>query len=109
MTDTTASNHPFASQQLASFAAALNFDAIPEPVIRKTEDLLVDWFGSCVAGKGARAVETIAAFAASAGPASGSAEVLINRSRTSAYFAAMVNAGVSLSRGLAAASCALNP
>ena len=72
---------------------------IPEPVIRKTEDLLVDWFGSCVAGKGARAVETIAAFAASAGPAVGStvgrAEVVINRSRTSAYFAAMVNAAAS--------------
>ncbi len=85
--------HP--SSKLAHFAANLAFDAIPPPVIRKTEDLLVDWFGSCVAGKGARAVETIAAFAASAGPASGSAEVLINRSRTSAYFAAMVNAAAS--------------
>jgi 2-methylcitrate dehydratase PrpD len=93
MTNTTDTNSP--SQQLASFAAALSFDAIPQPVIRKTEDLLVDWFGSCVAGKGARAVQTIAAFAASAGPASGSAEVLISRSRTSAYFAAMVNAAAS--------------
>ena len=95
MTDTTSPNPLSASQQLANFAAALNFDAIPEPVIRKTEDLLVDWFGSCVAGKGARAVETIAAFATSAGPANGSAEVLINRRRTSAYFAAMVNAAAS--------------
>ena len=83
------------SHQLAAFAAALTFEAIPEPVVRKTEDLLVDWFGSCVAGKGARAVETIAAFAANAGPAIGRAEVLVNRSRTSAYFAAMVNAAAS--------------
>ena len=90
MTDTASP-----SQQLASFAAALTFEVIPEPVIRKTEDLLVDWFGSCVAGKGARAVETIAAFAASAGPSTGRAEVLINRSRSSAYFAAMVNAAAS--------------
>lgn len=94
MTDPTTPSH-----QVASFAAGLRFEMIPEPVIRKTEDLLVDWFGSCVAGKGARAVETIAAFAASAGPAIGStvgrAEVVINRSRTSAYFAAMINAAAS--------------
>ena len=83
------------SQQLATFAAELSFDAIPPSVIRKTEDLLVDWFGSCVAGKGARAVETIASFAQQMGPSSGSAEVLINRSRTSAYFAAQVNAAAS--------------
>jgi 2-methylcitrate dehydratase PrpD len=41
---------------LAAFAADLQFDDIPEPVIRKTEDLLVDWFGSVVAGHGARPV-----------------------------------------------------
>ncbi|MEP6825917.1 MAG: MmgE/PrpD family protein [Ramlibacter sp.] len=81
--------------QLAVFAAELRFDAIPAPVVRKAEDLLVDWFGSAVAGKGARPVETIAAFAASMGPASGAAEVLINRSTTSAYFAAMANAAAS--------------
>ena len=40
--------------QLAAFAAQLRFDAIPEPVVRKTEDLLVDWFGSAVAGHGSR-------------------------------------------------------
>ena len=28
--------------QLAAFAAALRFDAIPTPVIRRTEDLLVE-------------------------------------------------------------------
>ena len=83
------------SQQLATFAAQLSFDAIPTVVIQKTEDLLVDWFGSCVAGKGARAVEAIAAFAKQMGPQTGAAEVLINRTRTSAYFAAMVNAAAS--------------
>ncbi len=81
--------------QLAAFAAGLRFDAIPEPVVRKTEDLLVDWFGSAIAGKGSRPVETITAFAASMGPSDGAAEVLINRSRSSAYFAAMANAAAS--------------
>ncbi len=81
--------------QLAAFAAGLRFDAIPAPVVRKTEDLLVDWFGSAIAGKGARPVETIAGFAARMGPTTGAAEVLINRSQSSAYFAAMVNAAAS--------------
>lgn len=81
--------------QLAAFAAGLRFEAIPSPVIRKTEDLLVDWFGSALAGKGSRPVETIARFAGSMGPLDGPSEVLIHRSRTSPYFAAMVNAAAS--------------
>jgi 2-methylcitrate dehydratase PrpD len=85
----------FPSAQLATFAANLRFESIPAPVVRKIEDLLVDWFGSAIAGKGARPVETITRFAASMGPTSGSAEVLVNRSRTSAYFAAMANAAAS--------------
>jgi 2-methylcitrate dehydratase PrpD len=81
--------------QLAAFAAQLRFDNIPAPVVRKAEDLLVDWFGSAVAGKGARAVETITRFATQMGPGTGAAEVLVNRSRTSPYFAAMANAAAS--------------
>jgi 2-methylcitrate dehydratase PrpD len=81
--------------QLATFAAQLRFDNIPAPVVRKAEDLLVDWFGSAVAGKGARPVETITRFAASMGPGAGAAEVLVNRSHSSAYFAAMANAAAS--------------
>ncbi len=81
--------------QLAAFAAGLRFEAIPATVVRKTEDLLVDWFGSAIAGKGARPVETIAGFAARMGPTTGAAEVLINRGQSSAYFAAMANAAAS--------------
>ena len=67
----------------------------PNRVVRRTEDLLVDWFGSCIAGKGARAVETIARFAASQGQRNAPCEVLIARSRNSPYFAAMTNAAAS--------------
>ncbi|WP_372825546.1 MmgE/PrpD family protein [Polaromonas sp.] len=84
-----------ATAELAAFAANLRFEDIPEPVVRKAEDLLVDWFGSAIAGKGARAVETLTRFTASMGPASGAAEVLIDRSTSSAYFAAMSNAAAS--------------
>ena len=88
--------------QLATFAAGLAFDDIPAPVVRKTEDLLVDWFGSALAGKGARPVESIARFVAAMGPqisgatlARATSEILINRTASSPYLAAMVNAAAS--------------
>ena len=85
--------------QLAVFAAALRFDDIPAPVVRKIEDLLVDWFGSAVAGHGTRPVETITRFAQAMDPSSGAnsgpSELIINRARTSPYWAAMANAAAS--------------
>jgi 2-methylcitrate dehydratase PrpD len=83
-------------RELATFAAQLRFEAIPEAVIERTVNLYVDWLGSALAGKGARPVETIAAFARRAGcgglhPEAASAEILIDRTRATPYFAAMVN------------------
>ena len=57
--------------------------------------MLVDWFGSAVAGKNAKAVEIIAQFAQIMGPSSGQSEILLNRKLTSPYFAAMCNAAAS--------------
>ena len=85
----------FASQELASFAALLQAQMIPQEVFRKAEDLFVDWVGSTLAGKGARAVEIVNRYTKHMGPVSGSAEVLIDRTGTSPYFAAMVNAAAS--------------
>jgi 2-methylcitrate dehydratase PrpD len=87
------SDHP--SQTLATFAANLRFEDIPEPVIRRTEDLFLDWFGSALAGKGGRPVETIEWFAQQMGASSGPSEVLISRRKTTPLFAAMVNAASS--------------
>ena len=86
---------PHPSATLARFASALSFDDIPAPVIRRAEDLLLDWVASALAGNGARAVETIERFARQMGPADGPSEVLISRRRTSPLFAAMVNAAAS--------------
>lgn len=87
------SDHP--SQTLATFAANLQFNDIPEPVVRRAEDLFLDWMGSALAGKGARPVETINWFARQMGPATGSSEILISRRQTTPLFAAMVNAASS--------------
>lgn len=83
------------SQVLATFAATLRFDDIPAPVVLRAEELFLDWVGSCLAGKGARPVETLERFARAMGPDSGSAEVLISRRSTSPLFAALVNAAAS--------------
>jgi 2-methylcitrate dehydratase PrpD len=86
------------SATLARFAAELKFEDIPAPVLRRAEDLFLDWLASALAGKGARPVEAIERFALAMGPAmphDSGAEVLISRRATSAYFAAMVNAAAS--------------
>lgn len=84
-----------ATAELAAFAAQLRFEAIPEPVVRKTEDLLVDWFGSAVAGHGAPAVEAITRFTQTMGPHGGPSEVIIRGTQTSPYLAAQANAAAS--------------
>ena len=93
MEGTTMDNHP--SKTLATFAATLQFDSIPEPVVRRAEDLLLDWFGSALAGKIGRPVQTIASFARQMGPAGGPSEILISRESSTPLFAAMVNAASS--------------
>lgn len=77
--------------QLAAFAANLRYEDIPEPVLRRTEDLMLDWFGSALAGKVGRPVQAIEALALEQGPRDGGAEVLISRRKTTPLFAAMVN------------------
>jgi 2-methylcitrate dehydratase PrpD len=86
-------DHP--SAILARFAAGLRFEDIPDAVVRRAEDLGLDWAGSALAGKGARAVEIVECFARQMAPGEGPSEVLISRRRTTPMFAAMVNAAAS--------------
>ena len=90
---------PHLSKALATFASELKIGDIPAEVIARTEDLLVDWFGSAIAGKGSRPVETITQFAQSMGSFNtsnpGSAEILISRTTSSPFLAALANAAAS--------------
>jgi 2-methylcitrate dehydratase PrpD len=83
------------SQALATFAAQLRFEDIPAPVMRRAEDLFLDWFGSALAGKTGRPVQVIESFARQMGPQDGPSEILISRRRSTPLFAAMVNAASS--------------
>ena len=85
--------HP--GKTLAQFAAGLTLDAIPAPVLRRAEDLLLDWLACALASKGARPVETIARFAERMGPAGGPCEILVHRTRSSPLMAAVANAAAS--------------
>jgi 2-methylcitrate dehydratase PrpD len=82
-------------QALAEFAATLHIRAIPAAVLRRAEELMLDWLGSVLAGKGARPVEAIARFHLAMGPAEGPSELLIARRRSSPLVAATVNAAAS--------------
>ncbi len=87
------------SRELAAFAANLQTADIPNEVMNRAEDLLVDWFGSAIAGKGSRPVELITQFAQNMGgfnaSNTGPSEVLISRKSSSPFLAAMANAAAS--------------
>jgi len=83
------------SAQLAHFAADLQYDDIPPEVMRRAEDLFVDWVGSALSGKVGRPVQAIESVAREVGPTEGRAEVLLSRRKTTSVFAAMVNAASS--------------
>lgn len=87
------------SKELASFASELQAKDIPADVMSRAEDLLVDWFGSAIAGKGSRPVEIITQFAQNMGGFTatnlGPSEMLISRKNSSPFLAAMANAAAS--------------
>jgi 2-methylcitrate dehydratase PrpD len=87
------STHPGA--QLAAFAAQLRFEDIPAAVVRRAEDLMLDWLASALAGAAARQVLAVERFARAMGPGDGLSQVLISRRNSSPLFAAMVNAAAS--------------
>ena len=83
-------SHPSAT--LTRFLADLRYEHIPDPVLRRAEDLLLDTLGSMLAGSGGRAVRAIAQYGQAMGPQQGPSENLVTRSGTSPVFAAMSNA-----------------
>lgn len=81
----------YPTRQLCDFLANLKLADVPAPVVERTKDLFLDWIASAIAGKDAPAVRRLQEFAAAMGPAQGDAEVLVDRRRTSPYFAALIN------------------
>ena len=82
--------HP--SAELARYVSELDIESIPQPVLRRAEELLLDTLASILAGSHGRPVLSIAAYARAMGPAEGPAQDMAARRGTSPVFAAMVNA-----------------
>lgn len=83
------------TQELAEFVAGLRYDQLPPAVVARTEELFLDWAASALAAKGLHPIPQFEGFARAMGPATGSAEILVSRARSSAFFAAWVNAASS--------------
>jgi 2-methylcitrate dehydratase PrpD len=83
------------TQVLSEFLASVRYEDLPEPVLARAEELFLDWLASALAGKGARPVQVMEQFAAQMGPAQGPSEILTSRTRTSPFFAALVNGAAS--------------
>jgi 2-methylcitrate dehydratase PrpD len=83
------------TRALAEFVAGLDYDDIPSNVIEGAKDLLVDWMGSALAGKGARPVAALERFAAEMGPRDGPSEIVPSGGTTSPLFAALINGAAS--------------
>ncbi len=83
------------TQALAAFLAGLRYEQLPDTVLARTEELFLDWLGSALASQGAHPIPLFEAYARKMGPAEGPSAILVNGSRSSAYFAALVNAASS--------------
>lgn len=80
--------------ELARFAASVSCADVPAHVLRRAEDLFLDWFACALAGRTAEPVRILTAFGERHGKA-GDAELLTSRKRVDPLFAAMVNSGAS--------------
>lgn len=81
------------TEALATFAANLKFSDLPDHVVSRCEDLLLDTFGSIFAGSQTPPSLAMANFAQMMGPVAGTSEDFVRQVTTSPYFAAMSNAG----------------
>ena len=81
--------------ELAAFLAGVSYETLPPAVVRRTEELFLDWLSSALAGRSARPIRILERFARAMGPASGSAELLTSRTSSSPFFAALVNGAAS--------------
>ncbi|MDD9723426.1 MmgE/PrpD family protein [Sulfitobacter sp. PR48] len=80
---------------LSGFVADLEYDNLPESVVRMIRDLAVDWYGSAVAGHAARPVQALEAVCGTLVSGKSESTVLSSGNRASAYAAAMINAASS--------------
>jgi 2-methylcitrate dehydratase PrpD len=83
------------TQVLSEFLVSIRYEALPDHVVARTEELFLDWLASALAGRNARPILAMEQFANLMGPSHGASEILTTRRRTSPFFAALVNGAAS--------------
>src|SRR6185437_263792 len=78
-------------RQLAEFAASIDLSRVPAKVIEGAKSLMIDWFGSALAGKDSPQVNAFTHFAQAMGPSDGPCDVIPTRTTSSALFVALIN------------------
>lgn len=76
---------------LAHFIARTHYDEIPEPVVTGMKALMIDWFGSVLAGQHFYPINLFKQYARVMGPDSGSSTIFGETYKSSPYFAAFLN------------------
>lgn len=79
------------TQQLAEYIVNTRYEDLPETVIAGMKSLIIDWFGSALAGKEFYPIELFRNYAKLMGPNDGSSTIFGQKEKSSPYFAAMVN------------------
>ena len=82
---------PTPSRQIAEFAAKLDFEDIPDPVLERAKWLFLDWYGSAVAGSTSHSTTVLLKFAKEMGPGAGPCRIIGRPDTTSPWFAALIN------------------
>ncbi len=82
---------PAPSRQIAEFAANLDFEDIPDPVLERAKWLFLDWYGSAVAGSTSHSTTVLLKFAKEMGPGAGPCRIIGHPDTTSPWFAALIN------------------
>jgi 2-methylcitrate dehydratase PrpD len=83
------------TRRLAEFAASVSLADVPPAAVDACKLLMIDWYGSALAGKDSPQVAALDHFASMMGPSSGACQVIPTRRTTSAAFAALINGAAS--------------
>ncbi|PNS16804.1 hypothetical protein CAC42_4768 [Sphaceloma murrayae] len=83
-------------EALATWAAGLTFEHLPDEVVSKTEDFYLDWLACTIAGRRHVAVTSMVKYAKLMGPTDGKCEIIgFGGFTTSPHFAALINGACS--------------
>ncbi|WP_089688371.1 MmgE/PrpD family protein [Billgrantia gudaonensis] len=81
-----------ATDDLVRFVTNLSFDELPSAVVETTQNLMLDWLGSGIAGRHLHPTPCFGRVVEGIAPGEGACDILTGASRRSSFAASMINA-----------------